>query len=75
MAPVLLLCLGLGLLSGAMSTFYYQTIYWETFTVDPIAFSEGTAYDEKGSFMKTVENSRDSFQTLIDAFKFFPSFL
>ena len=41
MVPVVLFCISLGLFSGALSTFFYQYVLWETFRTDPVAWQQG----------------------------------
>ena len=68
-------CVGLGLFSGAASTFFYQLVRWETFKTDPLAFVEGNPTRAPGSFLHTLESSGLKVSSLIGAYAFFPTFL
>ena len=75
MKPVLLFCVSFGLFSGAVSTGFWLVVFWETYKRDAKAFAEGYAFTGEGSYFKAIERSAAAFASLIDAFKFFPSFL
>ena len=51
MLATLILCAALGLFSGALSTFLYLQIRWQTYKFDPVAYTAGVALEEPGSYM------------------------
>jgi hypothetical protein len=75
MLPVLIDCLALSFVSGSVATYFYLVVYHQTFQKDFHAFELGTPWMDQAGFYQTITNSNSAFRSLIDAFKFFPSFL
>ena len=75
MKPVIMAALALGLFSGALSTFLYLYMTWETYVQDPTAYSLGNPATFDGSTSDLVDRTGKKISSLVTAFKFFPSFL
>ncbi len=75
MLPVLIDCLALSFVSGTIATYFYLVVNHQTFQKDFEAFDAGTPWMDEASFYMTISHSNSAFRSLIDAFKFFPSFL
>lgn len=73
--PVLLRALALGLFSGAVSTYIYMLIKWETYRLDHVSYARNAPADFDGSYSQLVYETGKKISSLITAFKFFPSFL
>ena len=75
MLPVIIDCIGLSFISGCIATYFYLVVNHQTFQMDFQAFSNNTPWTAEAGFYANIKHSREAFTSLIDAFKFFPSFL
>jgi len=75
MRPTIITCVALGLGSGCVATFMYLLICWETYKKDPSLFQLNQPVSGDGTTMMSVKHAASSFESLVSAFKFFPSFL
>ena len=73
--PTFLRALALGLFSGALATYLYLCIMWETYRWDPVAYAQGNPASFAGSYMSLLNETGKKISSLVTAFKFFPSFL
>ena len=61
--------------SGSLASLFWLRTHWDTYKNDPIAFANGVPRVGEGSELNSIQHTSDIFTSLIDAFKFFPSFL
>ena len=64
-----------GCRSGSLASLFWLRTHWDTYKNDPIAFANGVPRVGEGSELNNIQRTSDIFTSLIDAFKFFPSFL
>jgi hypothetical protein len=75
MKPVLMVCLALAFFSSAVASFFRQYVTWETYTTDPVAYTNGDPTSGYGTMLDTLNKTNQKFSALIGAFIFFPAFL